>query len=128
MARFDRIVDILSLKGKLDSMPNQLSGGQQQRVAIARRRLPSPPLCLVDVSTGNLDSRTSADMLGAFENDQRGIDQTVGMMTRITDRPAFPLIVRMKTVNRRKAGGVGMLKNLNAGIIRRLAANGLEIG
>ena len=77
----DRIVDMLSLKEKLESMPNQLSGGQQQRVAIARALITKPAIVLADEPTGNLDSRTSADVLGLLKMTSEEFHQTVVMIT-----------------------------------------------
>ncbi|MEE0265537.1 MAG: ABC transporter ATP-binding protein, partial [Acutalibacteraceae bacterium] len=58
-----QIVETLGLDGRLDSLPNQLSGGQQQRVAIARALSSAPAIILADEPTGNLDSKTSQDVL-----------------------------------------------------------------
>ena len=58
------VVSMLGLEDKLKNMPNNLSGGQQQRVAIARALVSKPAIVLADEPTGNLDSRTSADVLG----------------------------------------------------------------
>lgn len=80
-ALFDRIVDMLSLKEKLESMPNQLSGGQQQRVAIARALITKPAIVLADEPTGNLDSRTSEDVLGLLKMTSEEFHQTVVMIT-----------------------------------------------
>lgn len=80
-ALFDRIVDMLSLKEKLENMPNQLSGGQQQRVAIARALITKPAIVLADEPTGNLDSRTSADVLGLLKMTSEEFHQTVVMIT-----------------------------------------------
>ena len=60
----DEVIHVLSLENKLKSMPNNLSGGQQQRVAIARALITKPAIVLADEPTGNLDSKSSADVLG----------------------------------------------------------------
>ena len=62
----DEIVDTLGIGSKLKNMPNALSGGQQQRVAIARALASKPAILLADEPTGNLDSRTSQDVLVLF--------------------------------------------------------------
>ncbi len=80
-AFLEEIVGMLALQDKLNSMPNQLSGGQQQRVAIARALITKPAIVLADEPTGNLDSRTSADVLGLLQRCSRELDQTVVMIT-----------------------------------------------
>lgn len=63
----DSIITALGLKEKINSMPNQLSGGQQQRVAIARALATKPSIILADEPTGNLDSKTSQDVIGLLK-------------------------------------------------------------
>jgi len=78
--RADDLLDRLGLSDRLDHRPNQLSGGQRQRVAIARSLINAPPLLLADEPTGNLDSRTSVEIMDLFsELNQRG--QTILMVT-----------------------------------------------
>ena len=74
-------VTMLGLEDKLKSMPNNLSGGQQQRVAIARALVAKPAIVLADEPTGNLDSKTSADVLGLLQRTSREFDQTLVMIT-----------------------------------------------
>ena len=75
------IIDILGLSEKVNSMPNQLSGGQQQRVAIARALASAPALILADEPTGNLDSKTSQDVLGLLKTTGKKFNQTIVMIT-----------------------------------------------
>jgi putative ABC transport system ATP-binding protein len=80
----DEIVDMLSLGDKLKNMPNNLSGGQQQRVAIARALITKPAIVLADEPTGNLDSKTSADVLGLLQRTSKEFHQTLVMITHNT--------------------------------------------
>ena len=76
-----KVVELLGLEGKLDSLPGQLSGGQQQRVAIARALASKPAIILADEPTGNLDSRTSDDVMGLLQMSSREFHQTIVMIT-----------------------------------------------
>ena len=76
-----RIIKLLGLQDKLTEMPGNLSGGQQQRVAIARALASKPALVLADEPTGNLDSRTSQDVIGLIKASSRQFHQTVVMIT-----------------------------------------------
>ena len=75
------VITALGLEKKLDSRPNQLSGGQQQRVAIARALAAKPAILLADEPTGNLDSRTSQDVLGLMKVAGQKFSQTMVMIT-----------------------------------------------
>lgn len=75
------IVSVLGLEGKLDRKPNKLSGGQQQRAAIARALITKPALILADEPTGNLDSRTSQEVVGLLQATGRKFHQTIVMIT-----------------------------------------------
>ena len=77
----DRVIESLGLQGKLKSLPSQLSGGQQQRVAIARALAAKPTILLADEPTGNLDSRTSQDVLGLLKVTGEKFGQTIIMIT-----------------------------------------------
>lgn len=80
-AYMSEVVRMLALKDKLNSMPNNLSGGQQQRVAIARALVSKPAIILADEPTGNLDSRTSSDVLGLLKVTSQSFNQTIVMIT-----------------------------------------------
>lgn len=75
------IIQILGLKGKIKSLPSELSGGQQQRVAIARALASKPAIILADEPTGNLDSKTSLDVLGLLKTTGERFRQTMVMIT-----------------------------------------------
>lgn len=77
----NQVIDSLGLTDKINSMPNQLSGGQQQRVAIARALATKPAIVLADEPTGNLDSRTSQDVLSLLKVTGQNFNQTIVMIT-----------------------------------------------
>ena len=77
----DSVIGTLGLKEKLTNMPNNLSGGQQQRVAIARALATKPSLILADEPTGNLDSKTSMDVIGLLKTTSKKFNQTMVMIT-----------------------------------------------
>ena len=80
-AYVDKIMDVLGLSEKKFSMPNQLSGGQQQRVAIARALAAKPSIILADEPTGNLDSKTSMDVIALLKLTGKEFAQTIVMIT-----------------------------------------------
>lgn len=77
----DKIIKTLGLESKLNSLPNNLSGGQQQRVAIARALATKPAIILADEPTGNLDSKTSLDVMGLLKVTSEKFKQTIVMIT-----------------------------------------------
>jgi putative ABC transport system ATP-binding protein len=80
-AYVDQIVETLGLEKKLQNLPGQLSGGQQQRVAIARALAAKPAIVLADEPTGNLDSKTSQDVMGLLKITSEKFAQTIVMIT-----------------------------------------------
>lgn len=81
----ENLFDMLNLKGLEKKMPNQLSGGQQQRVAIARALITKPSIILADEPTGNLDNKSSADVLKLIKLTSMKLGQTVVMITHNND-------------------------------------------
>ncbi len=77
----EKIIHTLGLEERVDSRPNQLSGGQQQRVAIARALASKPAIILADEPTGNLDSKTSQDVMGFLKVTSEKFRQTIVMIT-----------------------------------------------
>lgn len=80
-AYVNEVVATLGIADKLNNLPNQLSGGQQQRVAIARALVSKPAIILADEPTGNLDSKTSQDVLGLIKVTSQKFGQTMVMIT-----------------------------------------------
>ena len=80
-AYVNSIIETLGLQSKLQNLPNNLSGGQQQRVAIARALATKPAIILADEPTGNLDSKTSQDVLGLLKISSHKFAQTIVMIT-----------------------------------------------
>lgn len=78
---FQNIVTVLGLEDKLQRKPNKLSGGQQQRAAIARALITKPAIILADEPTGNLDSRTSQEVVGLLQATGKKFHQTIVMIT-----------------------------------------------
>ena len=77
----NNIIETLGIESKLDNLPNNLSGGQQQRVAIARALASKPAIILADEPTGNLDTKTSQDVLGLLKITSEKFHQTIVMIT-----------------------------------------------
>lgn len=77
----NNIIETLGLIEKIHNLPNQLSGGQQQRVAIARALASKPAIILADEPTGNLDSKTSLDVMGLLKVTSERFSQTIVMIT-----------------------------------------------
>lgn len=81
----EKALEEVGLKSRMNHQPNQLSGGQQQRVAIARALITKPAIVLADEPTGNLDSKTSAEVLGLIKRTSAEFRQTVVMITHNDD-------------------------------------------
>lgn len=77
----NQLTDLLGIRERLTHLPHELSGGQQQRVAIARALVSKPAIILADEPTGNLDSRTSSDVLGLLKVTSQKFHQTIVMIT-----------------------------------------------
>jgi putative ABC transport system ATP-binding protein len=80
-AWFDTVIDTVGLRDRLKHRPSQLSGGQQQRVACARALVSRPEVIFADEPTGNLDSRSGAEVLGFLRDSVRRFGQTIVMVT-----------------------------------------------
>lgn len=77
----NQLTDLLGIRERLTHLPHELSGGQQQRVAIARALVSKPAIILADEPTGNLDSKTSSDVLGLLKVTSQKFHQTIVMIT-----------------------------------------------
>lgn len=88
-AWFDELIGVLGLTDRLGHRPTQLSGGQQQRVAVARALMSRPTIVFADEPTGNLDSRTSAEVLGFLRRSVRELGQTTVMVTHEPSAAAY---------------------------------------
>src|SRR4029450_12235854 len=118
----DRVIDTVGLRDRLGHRPRQLSGGQQQRVACARALMSRPDVIFADEPTGNLDSRSSAEVLGFLRNSVREFGQTVVMVTHdpnaasYADRVVFladgNIVDEMRSA--RAAGVLEYMKDLGA--------------
>ncbi|GAA3489084.1 ABC transporter ATP-binding protein [Streptomyces cremeus] len=80
-AWLEKVIEMVGLSGRLKHRPSELSGGQQQRVAVARALASRPEIMFGDEPTGNLDSRSGAEVLGFLRNSVRELGQTVVMVT-----------------------------------------------
>jgi putative ABC transport system ATP-binding protein len=88
-AHYDRIVETLRLGDRLTHKPSELSGGQQQRVAVARALLSRPEIVFADEPTGNLDSKSSAEILGYMRTAVDDLGQTIVMVTHDPNAAAY---------------------------------------
>jgi putative ABC transport system ATP-binding protein len=89
-AWLDRIVDTVHLRDRLSHRPSELSGGQQQRVAVARALISRPAVVFADEPSGNLDSKSSGDVLELLRHAVDDFDQTVVMVTHDAHAASFP--------------------------------------
>ena len=127
----DRVLASVGLAGREDHHPSQLSGGQQQRVAIARALINDPEMVLADEPTGNLDSRTSIEIMGIFQQlNERGI--TIVMVTHEQDIASYArrnvvmrdgIVLSDRVVTQRSAAEVELEK-----AARSTSEQGREVG
>ncbi len=98
--RAKQALKIVGLENREDHMPNQMSGGQQQRVAIARAIVNDPPLILADEPTGNLDTKTSIEVMEFFVNLNKDMGKTIILVTHEPDIAQYcKRVVRFKDGN-----------------------------
>ncbi|MQA80718.1 MAG: ATP-binding cassette domain-containing protein [Streptosporangiales bacterium] len=102
---YDQVVDVLGIRDRLGHKPAQLSGGQQQRVACARALLSRPQVVFADEPTGNLDSRSGAEVLGFLRRSVREMGQTIVMVTHDPNAAAYADRVLL-LADGRVAGGI----------------------
>jgi putative ABC transport system ATP-binding protein len=86
---FEHLTEVLGLTGRLTHRPSELSGGQQQRVALARALVARPEVVFADEPTGNLDSRSGAEVLSFLRTSVRDLGQTVVMVTHDPSAAAY---------------------------------------
>ena len=79
--KLDEMLDLLGLKNRKNHLPNELSGGQQQRTSIGRALITNPTLVLADEPTGNLDSKSSDEIVNLLQKSNRELKQTIIMIT-----------------------------------------------
>ena len=79
--RLEYILDLFGIKGRRNNLPNQLSGGQQQKTSIARAIINNPALLLADEPTGNLDSKSTEDIMDILKKSNKELKQTIVMIT-----------------------------------------------
>jgi len=116
-----RALNLVGLGDRIHHFPNQLSGGQQQRVAIARALVNDPSIVLADEPTGNLDSRTSVEVMGIFQElNEKGI--TIILVTHEPDIAQFAKRHIVFRDGRIKSDRVNPLPKLAADVIRELPA------